>query len=152
MELEIAARQLSTVDLRPSLTVEADIPLRWMQGSTYSLITRLAPFGRGNPEPVFLSRGARVIGCQRIGSGSRHLRLKLGDGEVVWKAVGFDFGHLAGEVTPQIDVVYNLVVDRTPRTGFLARSTPELILRRLAETSEGEEKGVYLGLLEKMRE
>lgn len=110
--LDIAARQLSSVDLRPSLTIEADIPLRSMQGSTYSFITRLAPFGRGNPVPVFLSRGARVAGCQKVGSGSRHLRLKLRDGEVVWKAIGFDLGHLAGEVTPGIDVVYNLVVDR----------------------------------------
>lgn len=109
--LEIAARQLSSVDLRPSLTIEADIPLRWMQGSTYSLIASLAPFGRGNPVPVFLSRGARVVSCQKIGAGSRHLRLNLRDGEVAWKAIGFDFGHLADEITREIDVVYNLVVD-----------------------------------------
>lgn len=109
--LDIAARDLSSVDLRPSLAVEADIPLRCMQGSTYSLVERLAPFGRGNPVPVFLSRRARVVDCQKVGAGARHLRLKLRDEEVAWKAIGFDLGHLAREVTAEIDVVYNLVVD-----------------------------------------
>jgi single-stranded-DNA-specific exonuclease len=110
--LDIAARELSSVDLRPSLAIEADIPLRCMQGSTYPLVLKLAPFGRGNPVPVFLSRKARVVDCQKVGAGARHLRLKLRDEEAAWKAIGFDLGHLAREVTPEIDVVYNLVVDQ----------------------------------------
>ena len=51
-----------------------------------------------------------------------------------------------------LDAGYNLVVDRTPRRDFLARSTPELILRRLAETSSGEEQQVYRELLGKMKD
>ena len=51
-----------------------------------------------------------------------------------------------------LDADYNLVVDRTPRQGLLARSTPELILRRLAETSSGPEQKVYRELLEKMKD
>ncbi len=51
-----------------------------------------------------------------------------------------------------LDADYNLVVDRTPRRDFLARSTPELILRRLAETSTGEEQAVYRELLGKMKD
>jgi single-stranded-DNA-specific exonuclease len=110
--LDKATLQLSSLDLRPSLTIEADMPLSSMQGSAYSLIERLAPFGRGNPVPTFLSRRARVVDCQKAGGASRHLKLKLRDGEVVWKAIGFDLGHLAAEVSPEIDVVYKLMVDR----------------------------------------
>ena len=51
-----------------------------------------------------------------------------------------------------LDSDYNLVVDRTPQRGLLARSTPELILRRLAETSAGAEQEVYRELLEKMKD
>lgn len=50
-----------------------------------------------------------------------------------------------------LDSEYNLVVDRTPRRNYLARSTPELILRKLAETSEGDEKAIYKELLEKVK-
>ncbi|MGQ9581890.1 MAG: hypothetical protein ACUVV6_00050 [Thermoplasmatota archaeon] len=49
-----------------------------------------------------------------------------------------------------LDERYGLIVDRTPRQGYLARSTPELVLRRLAETSKGEEKRVYRELLERV--
>jgi single-stranded-DNA-specific exonuclease len=110
--LDKATLELSSLDLRPSLTIEADMPLSWMEGSTYSLIERLAPFGRGNPVPTFVSRRVRVVDCQKAGGASRHLKLKLRDGEVVWKAIGFDLGHLAAEVSPEIDVVYKLMVDR----------------------------------------
>ena len=51
-----------------------------------------------------------------------------------------------------LDADYNLIVDRTPRKGLLARSTPELILRRLAETSEGPQKAVYRELLERVQD
>jgi hypothetical protein len=51
-----------------------------------------------------------------------------------------------------LDADYNLIVDRAPRKGLLARSTPELILRRLAETSAGPEKAIYRDLLDKVQD
>jgi len=51
-----------------------------------------------------------------------------------------------------LDADYNLMVDRAPKKGLLARSTPELILRRLAETSDGPEKTIYRELLEKVHD
>ena len=50
-----------------------------------------------------------------------------------------------------LDGEYNLVVDRTPKKNCMAKSTPELILRRLAETSEGDERKIYRELLEKVK-
>lgn len=40
-----------------------------------------------------------------------------------------------------------LVVDRTPRRNHLARSTPELIVRRLVEKSEGHAKALFSDIL-----
>lgn len=48
-----------------------------------------------------------------------------------------------------LDENLNLVVDRTPRMGYRARSTPELILRRLLAKADGAEKGVYEAILKK---
>lgn len=47
-----------------------------------------------------------------------------------------------------LDEEYNLVVDRTPRMNYLARSTPELILRRVYEKSDGKVKDIYGKMLE----
>ena len=48
-----------------------------------------------------------------------------------------------------LDENYNLIVDRTPKMNFLAKSTPELILKRIYEKSDDELKSVYARILEK---
>lgn len=48
-----------------------------------------------------------------------------------------------------LDEDYNLIVDRTPRINYFAKSTPELILRRMYEKSDGKLKDIYRQILEK---
>ncbi|RLI58958.1 MAG: endonuclease MutS2, partial [Candidatus Thorarchaeota archaeon] len=43
-----------------------------------------------------------------------------------------------------------LIVDRTPRFGHLARSTPELIVERLSKLAKGPRRDVYLKILENL--
>lgn len=46
-----------------------------------------------------------------------------------------------------LDDEWRLVVDRSPRMGHLARSTPELIVQRLAATTKGPDQALYADLL-----
>ena len=46
-----------------------------------------------------------------------------------------------------LDENLELVVDRTPRRNYLARSTPELIVRRLVERSKGQARDVFHSIL-----
>jgi dsDNA-specific endonuclease/ATPase MutS2 len=48
-----------------------------------------------------------------------------------------------------LDENYNLIVDRTPKMNYLAKSTPELILRMIYEKSDGKMKDIYGQILEK---
>ena len=48
-----------------------------------------------------------------------------------------------------LDENLELIVDRTPRRNHLARSTPELIVRRLVERSQGDAKDVFNSILER---
>ncbi|MDO9043986.1 MAG: helix-hairpin-helix domain-containing protein [Methanobacteriaceae archaeon] len=48
-----------------------------------------------------------------------------------------------------LDDNYNLLVDRTPKMNYLARSTPELILKMIYERSDGKLKYIYGKILEK---
>jgi dsDNA-specific endonuclease/ATPase MutS2 len=50
-----------------------------------------------------------------------------------------------------LDENNRLVVSRSPRYNYLARSTPELILDRLARTTGGQERDFYARLLRKFR-
>ncbi len=104
--LEIAARELVGVDLRPAITIDAVIPLSALSGETYKLISALAPFGQANQVPTFLSRNAKVVGSRNVGSSGDHLKLKLRDGKVVWDAMAFNLGDR--KLSSHLDIVYNL--------------------------------------------
>ncbi len=49
-----------------------------------------------------------------------------------------------------LDEELELIVDRTPRFGVLARSTPELIVERLSKLARGRKKEVYDKILENL--
>lgn len=49
-----------------------------------------------------------------------------------------------------LDENLELIVDRTPRFGHLARSTPELIVERLFKLTKGPKKGVYEKILQNL--
>ena len=108
----IAADQLSGVELYPFLSIDVEMPLSAINGETFKLVERFAPFGNGNPLPCFLSPGVKVIECNPVGSESRHLKLKLRQGDIVWRGIGFNLGNLVADVTTEIDIVYNLTIDQ----------------------------------------
>jgi single-stranded-DNA-specific exonuclease len=110
--VEIAASQLADLDLRPVITIDAEIPLSSLQGKAFHMTQQLAPFGRANPLPTFLSRGVKVIEYRSLGSKGEHIRLKLMDGNVTWAGMAFRLGNLIDDVTSRLDIVYNLEVDR----------------------------------------
>ncbi len=118
--LNIAANRLASIELHPFLTVEAEISLSTINGEIFKLIQRFAPFGHSNPLPALLSRGVKVIDYHLAGNGGQHLRLKLRQGDIVWQGIGFGLGNLTAELTPEINVVYNLIVDQWGGENILA--------------------------------
>ena len=49
-----------------------------------------------------------------------------------------------------LDENLDLIVDRTPRFGVLARSTPELIVERLSKLAKSPKKEVYAKILDNL--
>ncbi len=109
---QLATTALAGADLRPQLDIDAEVKLPDLSGDTFNTIQQLAPFGRGNPAPTFLSRRAEVVDCHTMGNGREHLRLKLKQGSLVWDGVAFRLGDFLAEVSPHLDIVYNLEIDR----------------------------------------
>jgi single-stranded-DNA-specific exonuclease len=109
--MEIAAVELAGVDLRPRLDIDAEVNLSDLAGDTYQSIQKLAPFGQGNPLPVFLSRGVEVVECRTMGNNGDHLRFKLKQGGIIWDAVGFGMGADQPETSALLDAVYNMEID-----------------------------------------
>jgi len=107
---EIATTQLAGSDLRPSLDIDVEARLPELGGNTFRLIQKLAPFGRANPLPTFLSRRVEIIERRTMGNGE-HLKLKLRQDGTVWDGVGFRLGSNLAEAMSPLDIVYNLEQD-----------------------------------------
>lgn len=63
-------------------SVDAPLELDELEASTLAAIEALAPFGTGNPEPLFVARDVEVVASSRLAGGHRRLRLRrAGSGE-----------------------------------------------------------------------
>ena len=110
--LQLATEQLSGADLRPATDVDAEVMLPDLSGDTFQMTQQLAPFGRGNPVPIYLSRRIDVVDCRTMGNGGEHLRFKLAQSNSRWEGVAFRLGSYLADVAPALDIVYNLEIDR----------------------------------------
>ena len=108
---QVAETSLDVTELRPTIHIDAHISLGTLAGDTFRFIQSLAPFGQGNPMPLFLTRNARVSEARPFGNDSKHLKLKLKQGNTIWDAVAFGQGNLGERLGPAIDVVYSAGVD-----------------------------------------
>lgn len=109
--LELASAGLAGVDLRPHLDIDAEIRLTDLGGDTFPALGKLAPFGKGNPHPTFLSRKVEIIDCRVMGASREHLKLRLRQDGFVWDGVAFQAGDYLKEIASVMDIVYNLEVD-----------------------------------------
>ncbi len=84
---EYACQHLSDDLLVPSLSIDAILPVEQLSFSLLNQIERLAPFGMGNPVPVFASRGAPLAAGPFLIK-KKHLKLYVGTNshrlEAIW--------------------------------------------------------------------
>lgn len=114
----IAARQLSDLELVPTLSIDAELPLTDLEPAIFAAAQTLEPFGSSNPPPTFLSRKVEVREARLVGEA--HLRLALTDptgsckdGRVLWDGIAFGKGEEANSLSTgsykdprYIDIVY----------------------------------------------
>ncbi len=108
----LAHENLDGLDLRPHIDIDAEVPLSTLIGDTFQKIQQLAPFGIGNPVPVFLSRRVEITEQHVMGSKSEHVRLKVKQDGASWDVVCFDFGQHCNELTRFVDIVYTIEMNR----------------------------------------
>ena len=105
-----AAETLTPEQLVPRIVLDAELTPQDISRGLADSIAGLEPFGMGNPEPLFMSRGMKVLDRQRVGDGS-HLRMRLGgDGSGPLSCIGFGLGDLeeSVELGSEVDLCYSI--------------------------------------------
>ena len=72
-----ARTRLVLADFEPVLDVDSEIALDQITPALFNALRRMEPYGIGNPEPVFVTRGVRLTQPPRFVK-EKHVKLKLG--------------------------------------------------------------------------
>jgi single-stranded-DNA-specific exonuclease len=102
---ETARGLLSDDDLVPVLSIDAELSPETLTLDLEEKLALLAPFGAGNPEPVFILKNA-TLQDKRILK-ERHLKLCVTAGGAQFEAIGFNMAR--GETLPdKLDIAFCL--------------------------------------------
>jgi len=122
--LEAEGREaLDPAQLSARLRIDAELHPREVRMELASQLRRLAPFGAGNPEPVFFCRELAAHEVRLLpdkkGTGPGHLKLRLGEAgprvseeeSIALEAIGFNLGGTVLAVGTRLDAAFQLTVD-----------------------------------------
>ena len=111
---EYAAARLTDEDLVPELEIDAILDLREINDRSVSEVLALAPFGCGNPRPLFAVLGAEVVGKPSVWN-EKHLRLHLRQNGRTVTLTGWRMAHLAAELGRGARVDAVISIEEDPR-------------------------------------
>ncbi|MGB7294343.1 MAG: single-stranded-DNA-specific exonuclease RecJ [Candidatus Aminicenantales bacterium] len=101
--------RLRTEDLQKKVRIDSRLRLNEIETSFIDVYLRLAPFGAGNPKPVFLSEGVEVAGSPQILK-NKHIKfLARQDGRMI-EVLGWNRKEWAEDIRKgeRLDIVYTL--------------------------------------------
>jgi single-stranded-DNA-specific exonuclease len=101
-----AAAVLADEDLVPRVRLEGWVAPELLDERAATDLERLAPFGAGNPEPVFGLRG-RPSRARQVGAGGVHLKLALGDRDAIAFSLGDRLPLCQGPVEAAVSVGFD---------------------------------------------
>ena len=87
---------------------DCETPVSLPARHQFEFVQSLAPFGAKNPAPVFLTRGAKVVGSRLVGRDDRHLKLRIWEGGAGWDAIAFRQGGMLEAARERIDLLYTV--------------------------------------------
>ncbi len=112
---EHAATCLTEEDLMPALNIDAEVSARALGFQLSQELRALEPFGAGNPKPLFMTRGLRVLSEPQIIK-EQHLKLRVaGDDNRPFEAIwwrGVEETAQTPAVNHRIDLAYELEANR----------------------------------------
>ena len=101
---ETAAELLDAEALVPTLAYDLELSPEELEPSLVLELERMKPFGMGNPEPLFLLKGARVEESRVLKGG--HLKLRVSKGGRSFDAIGFGLAEKGVPASP-VDLLFS---------------------------------------------
>lgn len=97
---------ISSESLVPRLRIDMELPLGQLTYELVDSLSRLAPYGMGNPEPSLVAHGVQVLDHRPVGKDGSHLKLTLDAAGRDLDAIAFGMANRSGMLSGPIDLVY----------------------------------------------
>ena len=94
--------------LTQTLEIDSELPFDFVNLNMFNDLQKLSPFGMGNPEPVFTTRGVEIIALKTVGKTSAHLKLLLQKDGKSFSAMWFGNGSHNLKTGQSVDVAYTI--------------------------------------------
>jgi len=120
---QFARTKLTLADFEPVLDVDGELPLSDVTPELFQALALLEPYGMGNPEPVFSTRGVQLVAPPRILK-DKHAKLKLRAGEIAVASDEEELSAAAIMATPRCHPD-RAAIRRSEREGVAASVTTE---------------------------
>jgi len=98
--------KLKNLELKPRIYIDSELDWREIDEDLLEKQEKMAPFGEGNPKPIFLSRKGEIRDIVRMGRKGEHIKFRINN---LW-AVSFGKSERWSElkIGDKIDLVYYL--------------------------------------------
>lgn len=115
---EYTESRLNSNHFDKNIEIDAALDFQMIDRKLLSMIKEFEPFGTGNPQPVFCSRGISVVEGRTVGKEGKHLKLKLAkknqhNGNYSWDypvfdSIGFGMGKFLADLDKEtlLDIAY----------------------------------------------
>jgi single-stranded-DNA-specific exonuclease len=112
---EAVSQQLTENEIEPEIVIDAEASFGQLNLNTVKQIETLEPFGAGNPRPTLLCQNVTLAEpARRMGSGDRHLTVRLDQGGKTVRGVAFGAGDWCDELNEcdgPIQIAYRPVIN-----------------------------------------
>lgn len=101
---------IDSASLVKRVGVEADIPLELVTWDLHRRLSEFAPFGLGNPHPVFSTSGLTLQNSRAIGKTGNHLKFQATNGQQILDCIWFNSPFTSTSLPSQPDsLVYQIL-------------------------------------------
>ena len=98
---------LDGVELKPALKVDMELSPDDIDINLINDISRLEPFGAGNPPPVFVMKNLQIKQKKLMGANKDHLKLTVQSGERVFDCIRWSQGDIALANGDYLDIAFS---------------------------------------------
>ena len=121
----VVSKSIAPEMLIPSMLVDLNVDLSFVNFKSHNIIRQMAPFGPANLNPVFSTEKVKLSQEPRLLQ-DKHLKLQIQQGKKKMEGIGFNLGHLADKLrtAPTFDIAYQV-----EENNYMGHKSLQLVLK-----------------------